>query len=385
MKKILVTASTFPRWKNDTEPKFIYDLCKEYTKYYEVTVLVPGAKEALPIENMEGINVIRYRYFPIKKWETLAYPGAIVPRIKEKKIRVLLVPFLLIAMYFSIRKEIKKVDFVHSNWLIPQGIIQSLFKKPYVLTGLGGDVTSLNKGIVKKMKSRALRNAREITAVSKDLKKHLESEYNCQNVKVIPMGVNLLEFSPENRENDYFETNGKKVVLFVGRLVEKKGAAFLIQAMETIDATLIIVGDGPERDSLEALAKSIKADIRFIGSKNKEELVVINASCDVFCAPAIIAKDGDKDGLPVAIIEAMASGSPVVASRIGGIEEVVENNENGFLVEQRDIASLSDKINYVLRNDKIRKEMSQKARLKAESFDFSEIARDYKNIFDSLL
>ncbi|MBO0445517.1 glycosyltransferase [Enterococcus ureilyticus] len=384
MKKLLVTASTFPRWQDDTEPKFIYDLCKEYAKYYDVTVLVPSTYGALNKEEMEGLHVIRYRYFPIKKLETLAYPGAIVPRIKEKKSRALLVPFMFIAMYFAIRKEMKKVDAVHSNWLIPQGIIQQFFKKPFVLTGLGGDVTSLNKGFIKKMKMRTLLKASAVTVVSKDLKEHLEKEYRYEKAEVIPMGVDLTKFSPKYRQDNFFETNGKPVILFVGRLAEKKGAKYLIRAMAKIDAVLIIVGDGPEKEVLMQEANHVQADIRFVGSKNKDELAVINASCDIFCVPSVVAKDGDKDGLPVALIEAMASGVPVVASDVGGINEAVEDNVNGFLVEPSDVQELESKLNELLSERNRRLDMGKKARLKAEEFDFIEIGKKYKQIFDNL-
>lgn len=84
---LLVTASTFPRWKEDTEPRFILDVCKELNKYFDVTVLVPASPGAKDREVLEGVKVIRYHYFPIHSWETLCYPGAIVPRIKEKKIQ----------------------------------------------------------------------------------------------------------------------------------------------------------------------------------------------------------------------------------------------------------------------------------------------------------
>lgn len=93
--KLLVTASTFPRWEGDTEPRFILDLSKALLEYFDVTVLAPAYPGAKTKEVLEGVKVIRYHYFPIHKWETLCYPGAIVPRIKEKKIRALLVPFLL--------------------------------------------------------------------------------------------------------------------------------------------------------------------------------------------------------------------------------------------------------------------------------------------------
>lgn len=384
MKKLLVTASTFPRSMDDTEPRFVYDLCKEYTKYYDVTVLVPAAPGALDHEEMEGMHVIRYHYFPIKKLETLCYPGAIVPRIKEKKARGLLVPFLFLSMHHNIRKIIKDVDFVHSNWIIPQGIIQGFFKKPYVLTGLGGDVTSLNKSFVKKLKNKAIKNASYITVVSDDLKIELEKTYNVTNSEVIPMGCSLSKFKPENKVDNLFNQGDKKTILFVGRLAEKKGTKYLIEAMSNIDAKLIIVGDGPERENLEKQAQESKADIEFVGPKNKDELSKMYASCDVFCAPSCIAKDGDKDGLPVAIVEAMASGAVVVASDVGGISEILVDGENGYLVEEKNVKQLTDRINNVLNNDELRNDMSKKARSKAEEYDFVKIGLRYKQIFDSL-
>lgn len=120
-KKLLVTASTFPRWANDTEPKFIYDLCMQLKKYYDVTALVPAAPNAKSVEQMEGITVKRFQYFPIPSLQTLAYPGAIVPRIKEKKARGLLVPFFFIAQYFATRRELKHCDAVLVNWVRAAG------------------------------------------------------------------------------------------------------------------------------------------------------------------------------------------------------------------------------------------------------------------------
>lgn len=103
--------------------------------------------------SVEGVNVIRYHYFPIHRWETLCYPGAIIPRIKEKKIRGILVPFLFIGLWKKLLFELPKYDFVHANWIIPQGVIQSMFSKPYIVTGHGGDVMELNIGIFKALKN----------------------------------------------------------------------------------------------------------------------------------------------------------------------------------------------------------------------------------------
>ena len=101
-KRLLITGSTFPRYENDTEPRFILDIAKAMKEYADVTVLVPAAPGAADKERLEGVNVIRYHYFPIHSLETLCYPGAIVPRIKQKKTRALLVPWLFISLLYNL-------------------------------------------------------------------------------------------------------------------------------------------------------------------------------------------------------------------------------------------------------------------------------------------
>lgn len=384
MKRLLMTASTFPRFFDDTEPRFIYDLARELTSYYDVTVLVPygiGSKEK---ETLEGVNIIRYHYFPIHKCETLCYPGAIMPRIKEKKVRIFLVPFLFISLFFNLRKIISDYDIVHANWLIPQGIVQSFCKQKYIMTGLGGDVTSLNKGILGKLKKRCLIKASKVIVVSRHLKKELETMYQLKNVDVIPMGCNTSMFTPTNRKDNFFNQGDQKVILFVGRLVEKKGCTYLIEAMKKINAKLIIVGDGPEKSKLMKQSLEMQEKIVFAGAINKEELKTYYASCDIFCVPSIKAKDGDQDGLPVALLEAMASGAVPIASNTGGISEAIDDGKNGFLIQPANVNLLYSKINYLLENEKLLNTMSKSARVKALDYEFNNIAKKYVSIFEKV-
>lgn len=383
--KLLVTASTFPRWKDDTEPRFILDVCKELNKYFDVTVLVPASPGAKDNEILEGINVIRYHYFPVHSWETLCYPGAIVPRIKEKKVRGLLVPFLFLGMRRNLKKLLPLFDLVHSNWIIPQGIIQCGFDKPYVVTGLGGDVSSLNKGWVLKRKKKCLVEAKAITAVSKSLRNQML--HICPDVKVdvIPMGCEIEQYGKQNRIINYFGDTKRKVLLFVGRLAEKKGCEYLIRAMDKVEADLIIVGDGPLKRDLEALAKTVHADIRFLGAKTKEELRTIYASSDIFVVPSVTAKDGDKEGVPTAIIEAMASELPVIASDSGGISDIVKDGFNGYLVSEKNVLELSEKINELILDEKKRIIYAANARLTAEKYDYVEIGKKYRNVFMNII
>lgn len=377
-KKLLITASTFPRWEGDTEPRFILDYAKAISEYYDVTVLVPAAVGAKEREILEGVQVIRYHYFPVHKWETLCYPGAIVPRIKEKKVRILLVPFLFVSLYIRLFKILPEYDMVHAHWLIPQGIVQSFFKKPYIVTGHGGDVTSLNKGIIKKLKVRCLKKAAHVTVVSEHLKKKVQGLASDINPSVISMGVDINKFGKQYYVPNYFGQGDKKVVLFVGRLAEKKGVAYLIEAMKQIEALLVIVGDGPLKEVLKRKAEEIRGKVVFLGAKTHEELKTVYASADIFVAPSITAKDGDQEGFGLVMLEAMASGLPVVASDSGGISQLIRDGVNGLMCAEKNIGQLVSKIQVLLDDDELERILIENSKETVNTYSYRNIANDYR-------
>lgn len=383
--KLLITASTFPRWKDDTEPRFILDYAKAMTRYYDVTVLAPAAVGAKDKEIIEGVKVIRYHYLPIHKWETLCYPGAIVPRIREKKVRALEVPFLFVSLWFNLLKQKNKYDFVHAHWIIPQGIIQPFATSNYLVTGHGADVTSLNTSVVKVLKEICLKKAKYITVVSEKLKQDIIKIYGIHENKiaVIPMGCDTSNFSPECKNESYFKDNGKKNIIFVGRLAEKKGVTYLIDAMKYIDANLYIVGKGPLEVELKEQALAYKDKVFFLGAKTHHELPEIYASADIFVAPSITAEDGDQEGFGLVIIEAMASGIPVVASRSGGITDIIVDSKNGLLAAEKNSKELADKINQLLYDDTLCHKIIRNGFNTAQKYDYVLIAKKYAQIINN--
>lgn len=384
-KRLLVTGSTFPRWEGDTEPRFVLDMASALAEYYDVTVLVPAAPNAKNEEIMEGVKVKRYHYFPIHSLETLCYPGAIVPRVKEKKIRALLIPFLFISLWFHLLKECKNVDVVHAHWLIPQGIVQSFVKKPYIVTGHGGDVTSLNSGVVKALKRRCLRKANRVTVVSRYLKSKVQEIADIDDIEIISMGCHVSHFGPQFRVENKFSQGNKKVVLFVGRLAEKKGVQYLIDAMQGVEAKLVIVGKGPLREELEAQAKELSIDVDFLGAKTHEELKEIYASADVFVAPSVKGKDGDMEGLGLVNLEAMSSGLVVIGSRSGGIVEIVEDGVTGLLVDEKNPQQIREAINRVFSDAELSNTLSKNALGFVKQYDYSALARRYHECIEKCL
>ena len=383
-KKLLVTASTFPRWKGDTEPRFVLDLSQAMREQFDITVLAPAAPGARDQEEMDGLHVERYHYFPIHRWETLCYPGAIVPRIKEKKVRVLLVPFLFMALWWNLLKRRKQFDLVHAHWLIPQGIVQSFFSVPYLVTGHGGDVTSLNQGFLKAWKRRCLRKASAVTAVSPQLKTVMQAICPGKPVEILPMGCNTRGFSPQKRKENFFDQKNQKVILFVGRLAEKKGTTYLIDAMAQVDAQLVIVGDGPLREMLEAQAKPYGEKIRFLGAKTHQQLAEIYASADIFAAPSVQAKDGDAEGFGLVFLEAMASGLPVVASQSGGIPYLIHHGENGLLVPPGDSGKLAEALNRLLCDGELCDFLIRNGQKTVQQYDYAVVGKQYAGLLNRM-
>jgi glycosyltransferase involved in cell wall biosynthesis len=144
-------------------------------------------------------------------------------------------------------------------------------------------------------------------------------------------------------------------ILFLGRLVEKKGAAYLLTAFEALrrlhpTAQLVIAGDGPERAALESRAAVI-GGVRFTGSFSRDEAQALLAVARVFCLPSVTAASGDAEGLPLVILEAQASGVPVVTSARGGAEEGILDGITGYAFPERDVAAMTARLYELLTDD----------------------------------
>ena len=156
------------------------------------------------------------------------------------------------------------------------------------------------------------------------------------------------------------------------------------------DAILVIAGDGPLKEELtqqaEKMCKEKQCEcIKFIGAKTHEQLRSIYASSDIFVMPSITAKDGDKEGFGLVMLEAFASGLPVIASRSGGIVDLVKDRINGCLVEEKDIKGIANKINIVLNNERIYNKLVMAARSTAEQYDYKVIAKKYNDFIDKVI
>jgi len=170
-------------------------------------------------------------------------------------------------------------------------------------------------------------------------------------------------------------------LLAVGRLVEKKGFRVLLEALAEIDPDtwhLTIVGDGPERRDLEAAAANLP--VSFVGQLTREALTRADAGADVAVFPSVRAASGDQDGLPVALLEAMASGCAVIVSDLPGLDEAVEPGVSGLSVPSGDVASLRAALATVIGDPALRAALGAGAAARAQSFDVAAVAAGYARV-----
>ena len=182
-------------------------------------------------------------------------------------------------------------------------------------------------------------------------------------------------------------------IISVGRLIEKKGFPFLIEACAQLRAqeipfTCEIVGDGPDRELLAQQIRSLSLEprVHLLGPKAQPEIIQLLARSSLFVFPAIHDRSGDTDNLPTVLIEAMASGLPVVASNIAGIPEIVRHGENGLLVAEKDSNQLAASIQRLQANAALLRGYSEKSlSLAKEHFALSKTVRQLKDVFETEL
>jgi glycosyltransferase involved in cell wall biosynthesis len=186
---------------------------------------------------------------------------------------------------------------------------------------------------------------------------------NPAKISVIYCGVDPDEF---RRTTPY---KASKHILCVARLVEKKGIRYLIEAMSHLrknipDIRLTIVGTGPEEKNLKKLADSlrVKDRIQFLGNIPDNELISLYEKSSIFIVPCIVAKDGDRDGIPVALMEAMSMELPVISTPISGIPELIKDGENGLLVEPKNPVALAEAIEQLLEEPETCKRLGKQGR-----------------------
>jgi glycosyltransferase involved in cell wall biosynthesis len=378
--RAVLVATTFPARAGDGTPEFVLTLARAVVGY-DVTVVAPRMVGAAGSEVIDGVRVRRVAYFP-RRWEGLA-ANAIMPGLRAEPWRVVEVPFLVAALLVASWREVReqRADVVNPHWVVPAGVIalvvRALTRVPYVVTVHGGDAYTLRGRVGRAVKRLVLSRAAAVLPVSRDIAASL----GLQGASVLRMGVDTAALAAAVGERS--PEDG--LLVFVGRLAEKKGVDVLVEAVAQLsEARLEIVGDGPDRAALERLTirLGVADRVRFRGKLPKADVLGVLARASVAVIPSRVAADGDMEGTPVVLCEAMAAGVPVVASDLGGLGECIHHGIDGFLVPPGDVDALAATLRKMLSGgvdlDALGRAGAETAR---RSLDIAAVGSEYARIF----
>lgn len=343
--RLLILATRVPLRSGDGTPSFVLDNAAALGEDFDITILAPRVSEAIPESSFGGVRVSRFAYFP-RRWERLAN-DAIMPQLTRAPMLWPQAFALVLGLFLGALREHRRHRFnvVHAQWIIPSGLVarllQALLGIPYLITARGADVFRLNQRPFPWLKRQIINNSSRLIAVSRDIAEHIDGL--TVPVDVQPSGIDfaLWEQLVGRRQPE----PGK--VLFVGRLATKKGVEVAIRAIAKVEDTrLVIVGDGPLLNDLERLAAELgvmhQVDFRLKQTRIEVAEQMRTAACVVI--PSVTAADGDRDGTPNVLGEAIAAGVPVVGSRIAGIAEHLTDGRTGLLFAPGDVDGLCDQL-----------------------------------------
>jgi len=291
--------------------------------------------------------------------------------------------------YFAVKKNHKKTpyDVIHLHGDFVEAFFGGKLSKklgiPAVLTIHAG----LNKRLLRPKNAKYFKNISKIICVSQEIANDLKSiDVPEKKLAVISSGINLVEFknADENKIADLRNQYPKPIIISIGVLRPAKGFKYLIDAFKIIkekfgEATLIIIGDGSDRAELEKQVENTSG-IYFLGRQDHVRVIEYLKAADIFVLASIFMK-GDREGTSNSIMDAMAAGLPVVATKVGGNPYLVKEGINGFLVEDKNSNELAGAMIKLIDNPEICEKMKIKNLEDIKQKDWSLIAQKITNIY----
>lgn len=353
---------------------FVYEQAVHLAKQgCQVDVIAPHFPGSPLEERVEGVRVHRVRYVIPERWQTLCYGHGIPHNLRHSWWAKAQLPLLLLALWMKTAQIARGCDLIHAHWSIAglaALLAGKLTRKPVALTMHGAELYVLKSNPWLRF---ILEHVDWVICNSVFTQARALAFSTPKQCDLIPPGVDMERFNPAASTSAFFDKLGgapgeQPLILAIGRLVERKGFAYLIDALALLPAApapvLLIRGSGPLRQSLEARAQAngVAQRMKFLDYVPDEDLPGYYAAADVFVLPAIIDAAEDTEGLGVVLLEALACGTPCVASAVGGITDIIQDNVTGLLVQPGDARALADGIARLLQDKTLRQQLSQTGR-----------------------
>ncbi|XRO75105.1 glycosyltransferase family 4 protein [Methanocaldococcus sp. 28A] len=325
------------------------------------------------VENLvRHLKDIEFHILTYDSYEENGYKNVIIHDVPYlKKFRG--ISYLINA--YKIGKDIIKkedIDLIHSHYAFPQGCVGALLKNKFhishILTLHGSDALILKNSLKGKYFFKyAVKNSDKLICVSKYIKNQLYE--NLKNKAVVI--YNGIDRELLYDEGDY------NFGLFVGAFVPQKGVDILIEAIKDIDFNFKLIGDGMLYKKIENFViKNNLNHIELLGKKSFNETASFMRKCSFLVVPS------RSEGFGMVAVEAMACSKPVIATKVGGLKEIVINEYNGLLVEKNNPKSLKEKILELINNEDLRKTLGKNGKEFSKKFSWKKCAENVREIYE---
>jgi phosphatidylinositol alpha-1,6-mannosyltransferase len=394
--KILYIATCFDRNEEDVITPWLVETIRHLkARGHDIDVFTSSYR-GLRDQVVHGIRVFRFRYFPAR-WERLTHEETAPDRVRRHPIYLLMAICYVVAGMIGAARVARRgrYDIIHVHWPLPHALMGYAARLAcgarLISTFYGVEVTWVRTKLkfLKPFLWWVLRTSDAVTVISTFTRDQVAWAGKA-NVHIIPFGAGVsmaeLQEAPVTKS-----PVGPGQILFVGRLVERKGIPHLIEAVGKLrgkrDVRATIVGGGPLYGRLRDLTVELGVSdiVSLPGSVPLETLVRLFQDADLFVLPAVVDAMGCSEGLGVVLIEAMSYGKPVVASRVGGIPDVVEDGATGILVTPGSADDLAQAIDELLGDPKRAEAMgTQGFRRARDLFSWDAITTKIDDLYKSV-
>lgn len=391
---VVMVTSSYPRFPGDGIGSFVEPIAKGVAaRGHEVHLVAPWHPAITRPPEEDGVRFHFFKDAPTNGLAVFGYSGGLHADTVVRGAAWLAAPFALGFGWLAARRVAirYRATVMHGHWVIPSGFLAVYARPsiPLVVSLHGSDVFVAERNALARRAARAaFARAGWITACSDDLRaRAIAIGARADRTETVPYGVDTARFKPDTNARTAVRrelgVGDSPLVVAAGRLVRKKGFEFLIDAAGRLSdiagLTVVIAGDGDLKDELTARATASRGRVTLIGNRTQDEVARLCAAADVVAVPSVKDDAGNVDGLPNFALEALASGTPVVAARAGGLPQAIVDGQTGRLVPERDAAALAAAIRDVLNRPDEARRLGTAARADVTArFGWGEVAARFE-------
>jgi glycosyltransferase involved in cell wall biosynthesis len=399
-----MVTSSYPRFPGDSVGTFMEPIATSIAaRGHAVHVVAPWHPLVARAPEEKGVTFHFYKYAPAPALNVFGYAAALRADVSLRGAAYAAAPLALAAGWRTARAVARthRATIMHGHWVVPGGVVAAAAapRLPLVVSLHGSDVyVAETVWPARRAAAMVFKRAGAVTACSADLRdRALALGAAPQNIDVVPYGVDAERFRPNPFARARLRAtlgiaSHTPLVFSAGRLVKKKGFEYLIDALaaipQEVNVQAAIAGAGDLEGELRARAETarIAYRVRFLGNLSQDEIASWLATADIVAIPSVRDDRGNVDGLPNIVLEAMASGTPLISTPAGGIPSVVRNWHTGVIVAERSGAELAAAILTLTRDPEMRVRLGEAARASVVArFGWEIVAGRFEEAYDRAL